>query len=51
MKKILIPFGERWTDPFEMLPFGNEKDQVSCGYTELLATGRDRFLLIYFDFR
>jgi hypothetical protein len=43
--------GERWTEPFEMLPFGNEKDQVSCGYTELLATGHDRFLLIYSDFK
>ena len=43
--------GEKWTDPFEMLPFESEKDQVSCGYTELLATGPDRFLLIYSDFK
>lgn len=43
--------GEKWTDPFEMLPFENEKETVSCGYTELLATGPDRFLLIYSDFK
>ena len=43
--------GEKWTDPFEMLPFKNEKDEVSCGYTEMLATGPDRFMLIYSDFK
>jgi len=44
--------GQKWTDPFEMLPFKNEKESaVSCGYTELLATGPDRFLLIYSDFK
>ena len=44
--------GEKWTDPFEMLPFKNESEAaVSCGYTELLATGPDRFLLIYSDFK
>jgi hypothetical protein len=48
--------GEKWTDPFEMLPFENEKkgvevSYVSCGYTGLLATGPDRFLLIYSDFK
>jgi hypothetical protein len=29
----------------------NEKDAVSCGYTSLLATGRDRFMSIYSDFK
>jgi len=43
--------GEKWTDPFEMLPWENRKDAVSCGYTELLATAKDRFLLIYSDFK
>jgi len=44
--------GQRWTDPFEMLPFKNEKEAaVSCGYTGLLATGPDSFLLIYSDFK
>ncbi|HEY8689117.1 MAG TPA: sialidase family protein [Chitinophagaceae bacterium] len=43
--------GQGWTDPFEMLPFKNEKDPaVSCGYTGLLATGPNSFLLIYSDF-
>lgn len=42
--------GEKWTDPFELLPFDNEKETVSCGYTELLVTGSDRFLVIYSDF-
>jgi len=43
--------GERWTDPFEMLPYENEKEAVSCGYSRLLATGPDSFLLIYSDFK
>ena len=43
--------GEKWTDPFEMLPWEKGKDAVSCGYTELLAAGPDRFLLIYSDFK
>ena len=44
--------GQKWTDPFEMLPFKNESESaVSCGYAELLATGPDRFLVIYSDFK
>ena len=43
--------GKAWTSAFEMLPYGTESDQVSCGYTGLLATGPDRFILIYSDFR
>jgi hypothetical protein len=45
--------GEQWTDPFEMLPFEeNERhDKISCGYPCLLATGPDRFLVIYSDFK
>ncbi|MEO6917065.1 MAG: sialidase family protein [Chitinophagaceae bacterium] len=46
---------DSWTDPFEMLPYESKSLQeqylVSCGYTGLLATGRDRFLIIYSDFR
>jgi len=41
--------GEKWTDPFEMVPFGS--GDVSCGYTGLLATGPDRFVVIYTDFK
>jgi hypothetical protein len=43
--------GEKWTDPFEMLPFENEKDAVSCGYTEIIPSGPDSFILIYSDFK
>jgi hypothetical protein len=40
-----------WTNAFEMLPYIDYKDQVSCGYTGLLATGPNRFLIVYSDFR
>lgn len=43
--------GETWTDPFEMMPYEGEKEYVSCGYTGLLATGPDRFLFVYSDFK
>lgn len=36
--------GRRWTEPREIVP-------SSCGYTALLATGPDRFMLVYSDFR
>ena len=45
--------GEKWTDPFEMLPFKEEENSLShtCGYPQLLATGSDRFLIVYSDFK
>jgi hypothetical protein len=43
--------GEKWTDPFDMLPYKKGEDAVSCGYTGIVATGPDRFLLIYSDFK
>lgn len=43
--------GKLWTNAFEMMPWIDYKDQVSCGYTGLLATGPDRFLVVYSDFR
>jgi hypothetical protein len=43
--------GEKWSNAFELLPYKNEKDQVSCGYTGLIATGPDRFLIVYSDFK
>ncbi|GAB3904051.1 sialidase family protein [Mucilaginibacter boryungensis] len=43
--------GDTWTEPFEMLPFVNEKDEVSCGYTGLIPTGEDSFLMVYSDFK
>lgn len=43
--------GEEWTDPFEMLPFEYSKDAVSCGYPDIIASGPNKFLLIYSDFK
>lgn len=43
--------GQTWTDAFEMLPYQGDGDTVSCGYTALQATGPDRFLLAYSDFK
>jgi hypothetical protein len=50
--------GKEWSDSFEMMPFSNDLEAgmtwqgaVSCGYTELLATGPDRFLIVYSDFK
>jgi hypothetical protein len=43
--------GKVWTDAFEMMPYKDYDDQVSCGYTGLLATGPDRFLIVYSDFK
>ncbi len=40
-----------WSEALEMLPYAGDRDSVSCGYTDLLATGPDRFLLVYSDFR
>jgi hypothetical protein len=40
-----------WSEALEMLPYSSDRDSVSCGYTDLLATGPDRFLLVYSDFR
>ncbi|MGV3761327.1 sialidase family protein [Parapedobacter sp.] len=42
--------GHRWTDPFEMLPFGEKNEHVSCGYTGLLPVGINHFLIVYSDF-
>lgn len=45
--------GKEWSDPFEMLPWveGVHENQISCSYPEILFTGKDKFLLIYSDFR
>ncbi len=43
--------GRGTTKPFEMMSHKPDAYGASCGYTNLLATGRDRFLLIYSDFR
>src|ERR1035438_5026839 len=51
----------RWSKSLELLPYeigGNDTTEhmwlgevVSCGYAGLLATGPDRFLVIYSDFQ
>jgi hypothetical protein len=43
--------GKTWTQPIELMPYIDENDTVSCGYTSLLAMGPDRFLIIYSDFK
>jgi len=47
--------GESWTDPFEMVPMTNGGDPSfgadSCGYTSLLATGPDSFIIAYSHFK
>ena len=45
--------GEKWTDPFEMLPYTalEPAEQVTCGYANLLATGPDSFIIAYSDFK
>ncbi len=44
-----------WTDACEMLAYESKSTElpylVSCGYTGLLATGPNRFLMIYSDFK
>ncbi|RYZ63104.1 MAG: exo-alpha-sialidase [Chitinophagaceae bacterium] len=49
--------GRKWTMPFEMLPYGEVKKElsggtaaVSCGYTGLLPLGKNKFLIAYSDF-
>lgn len=43
--------GEKWTDPFEMLPYTANTQEFSCGYTELLPAGPDSFFVVYSDFK
>lgn len=44
----------RWTPPLELLPYDGAKavalNEVSCGYTGMVALGPDCLLLIYSDF-
>jgi hypothetical protein len=42
--------GARWTKPFEMLPWAGDVWAGTCGYTGLLPTGPDRFLMTYSNF-
>lgn len=39
-----------WTQPFELLPYEHINETVSCGYTGLVATGKNSFIIVYSDF-
>ncbi|WP_405377625.1 sialidase family protein [Nonlabens sp. Asnod3-A02] len=43
--------GIKWTEPFEMLKYKGLRGQVSCGYTGIIPTSENSFLLVYSDFR
>lgn len=44
--------GEKWTDPFEMVPVTSDSVSAdTCGYPSLLATGPDSFLIAYSHFK
>src|SRR5690606_21141541 len=45
--------GKEWSDPFEVLPWteGINRNELTCGYPDLLQTGQDKFLLVYSDFQ
>ena len=44
--------GKKWTEPLDFVPV-TEKDphKDTCGYTSLLATGPDRFIIAYSQFK
>jgi len=40
--------GEDWTRPWDLLPYDPDRVQAdTCGYTDLVATGPDTFLIVY----
>jgi len=44
--------GTSWTDPVRLVPVTSDQlGADSCGYTDLLATGRDSFLIAYSWFK
>jgi hypothetical protein len=44
--------GKQWTAPYELVPVTSKDVKAdSCGYTSLLATGPDRFLIAYSHFK
>ena len=44
--------GKEWSDPFELVPsIADPPGADSCGYTGLVATGPDRFLIAYSHFK
>lgn len=46
--------GRKWTEPIDMVPIisslGLIPSDVSCGYTSMVETGKNTFMLVYSDF-
>ena len=44
--------GKKWSEPFDLVPL-TEKDphKDTCGYTSLLTTGPNRFIIAYSHFK
>lgn len=42
--------GNTWTEPTALIPAKGKWNELSCGYTSLLAVGRNEFLIAYSDF-
>lgn len=45
------PAARAWTRPIELVAWGRDTEQVSCGYTGLVAAGSGRLVVVYSDFR
>jgi len=44
--------GEKWTEPLDFVPVTEaDPHKDTCGYTSLLATGPDRFIIAYSHFK
>lgn len=43
--------GTQWTEPAELIPATGKWNERTCGYTALLAGGKDEFLIAYSDFQ
>jgi BNR repeat-like domain len=43
--------GRKWTKPVSLVPARGNWSELSCGYTSLLAVGKDEFLIAYSDFK
>ncbi len=44
--------GQKWTDPFDIVPITSDSVSAdTCGYTGLLTTGPDSFLIVYSHFK
>jgi hypothetical protein len=44
--------GEKWSDPFDIIPISSTyHSDDTCGYTSLLATGPNTFMVAYSHFK